>query len=136
SDIIVVSDHGFAPFHTAVNMSAFLDSRGFDRAEVRAITSGPAAHIYVSLKGREPNGTVERDRYLVLQQRLGAALREFRDINPNYVGRRADPVFDQVITRPTPTDLTDPTFGLGTSRDIGQDSGDVYATLSLGYNFD
>src|SRR5262249_49016235 len=47
-----------------------------------------------------------------------------------------DPVFDQVFTRPTPTDLTDPTFGLGTSREIGQDSGDVYATLSLGYNFD
>jgi hypothetical protein len=136
SDIIVVSDHGFAPFHTAVNMSAFLASRGFDPAKVRAITSGPAAHIYISLKGREPNGVVERSEYLVLQQQLVAALREFRDVNPNYVGRRPDPVFDQVFTRPTPKDLTDPTFGLGTSRVIGQDSGDVYATLSLGYNFD
>ncbi|HKC43522.1 MAG TPA: alkaline phosphatase family protein [Burkholderiales bacterium] len=136
SDIIVVSDHGFAPFHTAVNMSAFLTSRGFDAAKVRAITSGPAANIYISLKGREPNGVVEPSEYLVLQQQLVAALREFRDVNPNYVGRRPDPVFDQVFARPTPKELTDPTFGLGTSRVIGQDSGDVYATLSLGYNFD
>jgi predicted AlkP superfamily pyrophosphatase or phosphodiesterase len=45
-------------------------------------------------------------------------------------------VFDQVVIRPTPNDLADPAFGLGTNRVIGQDSGDVYATLSLGYNFD
>jgi hypothetical protein len=46
------------------------------------------------------------------------------------------PVFDQVFARPTPTSHADPELGLGTSRVIGQDSGDVYATLSLGYNFD
>lgn len=136
SDIIVVSDHGFAPFHTAVNMTQFLASKGFDPAKVRAITSGPAANIYINLKGREPNGAVERAEYLQLQQQLVTALRELRDVNPNYVGRKPDPVFDQVVTRPTPKDLADPSFGLGTSSVIGQDSGDVYATLSLGYNFD
>jgi hypothetical protein len=46
------------------------------------------------------------------------------------------PVFQQVFARPTPAHPADPLFGLGTSRVIGQDSGDVYATLSLGYNFD
>ena len=35
SNIIVVSDHGFETFHTAVNMPAFLASRGFDPAKVR-----------------------------------------------------------------------------------------------------
>ena len=137
SNVVVVSDHGFAPFHTAVNMSAFLAARGFDPAKVRAITSGPAANIYIGLQGREPNGTVTPDEYLVLQQRLVEALREFSDANSNYAPhRRSAPVFDQVFARPAPLKPGDPALGLGTSRVIGQDSGDVYATLSLGYNFD
>ena len=103
---------------------------------MRAITSGPAANIYINLKGREPNGIVERAEYLELQKQLVAVLRELRDTNPNYAGRRSDPVFDQVFTRPTPRDLNDPMFGRHTSGVIGADSGDVYATLSLGYNFD
>src|SRR5262249_48334241 len=136
-NVIVVSDHGFAPFHTAVNMGAFLASKGFDPTKVRAITSGPAAHIYISLQGREPNGTVTPDEYLVLQQQLVQALRELSDANPNYAQhRRSVPVFDQVFARPSPLKPGDPALGLGTSRVIGQDSGDVYATLSLGYNFD
>jgi predicted AlkP superfamily pyrophosphatase or phosphodiesterase len=134
SDVFVVSDHGFAPFHTAVNMGAFLASKGFDPAKVRAITSGPAANIYINLQGREPNGTVSAGEYLTLQQQLMGALREFSDINPNYaMHRRSLPIFDQVFARPTNGDAP---FGLASSRFIGQDSGDVYATLSLGYNFD
>ena len=136
SNVIVVSDHGFAPFHTAVNMGNFLAAKGFDSSRVRAITSGPAANIYISLKGREPNGVVGPDEYLALQRDLVAALREFADTNPNYVRGRKDPVFDQVVARPVPAHSTDPPLGEGTSRVIGQDFGDVYATLALGYNFD
>ena len=33
STIVVVSDHGMAPFHTAVNLPAYLASRGFDPSE-------------------------------------------------------------------------------------------------------
>ncbi len=47
-----------------------------------------------------------------------------------------EPLFDQVFARPLPEGPGDPPFGLGTNRFIGQDSGDVYAVLSLGYNFD
>ena len=137
SDVIVVSDHGFAAFHTAVNMGAFLAGKGFDPTKVRAITSGPAANIYISLQGREPNGTVSPAEYPVLQEQLVKTLREFADSNPNYaLHRRSVPVFDQVIGRPIPKNRADPQLGLGTSQVIGQDSGDVYATLSLGYNFD
>jgi len=137
SNVFVVSDHGMAPFHTAVNLSAFLASKGFDPTKVRAVTSGPAANIYISLQGREPNGVVTQAEYVTLQEQLVKALREFRDINPNYVSRgRGEPVFDQVFTRPLPEGPGDPPFGLGTNRFIGQDSGDVYAVLSLGYNFD
>ena len=32
--------------------------------------------------------------------------------------------------------MSDPRFGLATDELIGQDSGDVYAVLGLGYNFD
>src|SRR5262249_28344529 len=137
SDVIVVSDHGFAPFHTAVNMAGFLASKGFDPSKVRAITSGPAANIYISLQGREPNGTVARSDYLALQQQLVTALKELVDFNPSYaLGQKSVHVFDQVFARPTPSNTADPEFGLGTSRFIGQDSGDVYATLTIGYNFD
>jgi predicted AlkP superfamily pyrophosphatase or phosphodiesterase len=137
SDVIVVSDHGFAPFHTAVNMGEFLKSKGFDPAKVRAVTSGPAANIYINLHGREPNGTVSRAEYLVLQAALIKALRELVDTNPTYVLEHGRvPIFDQIFARPVPKNLDHPKFGLGTNQFIGQDSGDVYAVLSIGYNFD
>ena len=130
-NVIVVSDHGLAPFHTAVNMNAYLAAKGFDTTKVRAVTSGPAANIYISLQGREPNGTVSRAEYLALQADIVAALRELTDANPNYVsGRHRKKVFDRVLARPTPANTADPPFGLGTNRLIGQDSGDVYAVLA------
>jgi hypothetical protein len=137
SNVLVVSDHGFAPFHTAVSMNAFLLSKGFDLTQVRAVTSGPAANIYINLRGREFDGTVTPEEYVSLQASLIAALRNFSDTNKHYVfpGRK-ERVFAQINARPIPTNLTDPTFGLGTDGVIGQDSGDVFTTLALGYNFD
>ena len=52
SNILVVSDHGFDPFHTAVNANAFLTANGFDTTRVRAVTSGPAVNFYINLQGR------------------------------------------------------------------------------------
>jgi predicted AlkP superfamily pyrophosphatase or phosphodiesterase len=135
SDIIVVSDHGFAPFYTSVNVNNFLKSQGFDSNKVRAVTSGPAVNVYFNLQGREPNGTVSREEYVTLQKQVTEALKNFVDTNPKYVdGTR--PVFDKIYDRPLPTDLNDPSFGRGTSEFIGQDSGDVFALLTEGYNFD
>jgi predicted AlkP superfamily pyrophosphatase or phosphodiesterase len=134
SDIFVVSDHGFAPFHTAVNMNAFLANQGFDPNKVRAITSGPAVNLYINLQGREPNGTVSPADYVTLQQQLIAALKSFKDTNVNYSRRGSTPVFGKVYSRPVT--LNSSGFGLETGAFIGQDSGDVYALLSIGYNFD
>ena len=137
SNIFVVSDHGFAPFHTAVSINNLLASNGIDptQVQVRAVTSGPAANIYISLAGREPDGTVSQAEYLVLQQQVVEILKNFFDTNPLYtLGSRKRPVFDKVHTRPV--DLRDPDFGRSTNAFIGQDSGDVFAVLSLGYNFD
>jgi hypothetical protein len=137
SNVFAVSDHGFAPFHTAVNMSAYLASRGFDPAKVRAVTSGPAANIYINLQGRELNGTVTAAEYVTLQAAIVQALADLRDTNAIYTnGAPSVPVFDKTYSRPLPADLSDPSFGRGTSEFVGQDSGDVYALLTVGYNFD
>jgi len=137
SNIIVVSDHGFAPFHTAVAFNNFLRNSGFDLNKVRAVTSGPAANIYVNLEGREPNGTVSREEYVTLQQQIIQALKGAVETNPNYtLGSESVPLFDKIYSRPVPSELNDPSFGIGTSEFIGQDSGDVFALLTEGYNFD
>jgi predicted AlkP superfamily pyrophosphatase or phosphodiesterase len=137
SNIIVVSDHGFAPFHTAVNLNNYLSSLGFDNTKVRAITSGPAANIYINLQGREPDGTVSKSEYVTLQQQLVDALSKFADTNPNYTsGSGTVAIFDKIYARPIPSDPNDPKFGLDTSEFIGQDTGDVFAIMKLGYNFD
>jgi predicted AlkP superfamily pyrophosphatase or phosphodiesterase len=134
-NIFVVSDHGFAPFHTAVNINNLLTSHGIDLTRVRAVTSGPAANIYISLVGREPDGTVSQTEYLDLQQRIVTALKQVVDTNPRYtLGAGEQPVFDKIYVRPA--DLGDPDFGRRAGAFIGQDSGDVYALLSIGYNFD
>ncbi len=137
SNIIVVSDHGFAPFHTAVNLNNFLASRGFANTKVRAITSGSAVNIYFNLQGREPNGTVSRAEYAGLQQQVVQALSELVDTNPTYtLDSPSVPVFAKIYARPVSTDLDDPLFGVRSNEVIGQDAGDVFATMSLGYNFD
>ncbi len=137
SNIIVVSDHGFTTFHTSVSLTNYLKNKGFDSTKVRAVTSGPAAHIYINLQGREPNGTVTRQEYITLQQQIVAALKDLQETNPNYtLGAGSVPIFEQIYPRPLPADINDPTFGLGTNEVIAQDSGDVFATMTEGYNFD
>ena len=135
SNIFVVSDHEFDPFHTAVNANAFLTANGFDTTKVRAVISGPAVNFYVNLQGREPGGTVSRTEYLTLQQQLFNALQNLTDANPNYTNGTIT-VFDKIYTRPVPDDINDPQFGRQTNEFIGQDSGDVFAMMRTGYNFD
>jgi hypothetical protein len=136
SNIIIVSDHGFSAFHTAVNLNNFLRNRGFDSTKVRAVTSGPAANIYINLQGREPNGIVSPAEYVTLQQQIVTSLKEFVDTNPNYALGGPQAIFDKIYPRPLPANLNDPTFGLGTSEFVGQDTGDVFAIMNEGYNFD
>ncbi|NJR65139.1 MAG: alkaline phosphatase family protein [Leptolyngbyaceae cyanobacterium CRU_2_3] len=135
SNIIVVSDHGFAPFHTAVSFNAFLTSRGFDLTKVRAVTSGPAVNIYINLLGREPNGTVGSAEYIALKQQLVAELKGLVEVNPNY-SRGSKQIFEKIYSRPIPGRGDNSLLGLGTNSVIAQDSGDVFATLAEGYNFD
>lgn len=135
TDVFVVSDHGFNIFHTAVGINNLLTGAGFDPAVVRAVASGPAVNVYISLQGREPNGVVSKNEYLSLQQQIITVLKNAADTNPTYTGGAASvPLFDKVYARPA--SLSDPLFGRRTDRFIGQDSGDVSALLTAGYNFD
>jgi hypothetical protein len=137
SNIIVTSDHGFAPFHTAVSMSNILVNAGLPAAQVRAVTSGPAANLYINLQNRGPDGTVNPETYIALQAKILDVLRKLIDTNPNYTFRRRSvPVFSKVYARPLPADLSDPTLGRRTSTFVGRDFGDVFALLNVGYNFD
>ncbi|PPS42397.1 phosphodiesterase [Chroococcidiopsis sp. TS-821] len=136
SNIILLSDHGFETFHTAVSINNFLSSRGFDNTKVRAVSSGPAVNIYINLQGREPDGIVTPQEYVTLQRQIVQALGELVDTNPNYTRGQTQPVFAQIYSRPVPNDPNDPRFGLDTNEFIGQDYGDVFAILSVGYNFD
>jgi predicted AlkP superfamily pyrophosphatase or phosphodiesterase len=134
TNVFVVSDHGFAPFHTAVSLTNILKNAGIDTSQLAIRTSGPAANIYVNRRGRESGGTVDRPTYRSLVDQIAAALAAARDPNPrfNYTLNR-NRLFSKVFRRPfsCPDGL-----GFCTSRAIGQDSGDVFAILAEGYNFD
>ncbi len=141
SDVIVTSDHGFSPFHTAVSMNNLLKNAGFDSNKVRAVVSGPAVNIYINLKGREAAvagvAQVEVAEYLTLQTQVIDLLKGFVDTNANYTnGAASVGIFDKIYNREA--------TGANTVNDvinargsfIGQDTGDVLAILKTGYNFD
>ncbi|MET3990227.1 putative AlkP superfamily pyrophosphatase or phosphodiesterase [Bradyrhizobium sp. S3.9.2] len=134
SNVIVVSDHGFAPFHTSVSMANILKNAGIDTTKVAIRTSGPAANIYVNLQQREQGGTVDPATYKSLVTQITEAVRNAVDPNPKFNASLEDGrLFTVVETRPLQCEA-----GLGqcTSKTIGQDFGDVFALMAPGYNFD
>lgn len=133
SNVIVVSDHGMAPFHTAVNLQNLLANAGISASDVIIKSTGPAAHVYVRLEGRESNGTVSAANYQALVDRIAAALSGTRDPNETYNPTGTN-LFTDVFTRPATCAGRAP--GFCTSTDVGQDSGDVVALMAEGYNFD
>ena len=58
SNVFVVSDHGMAPFHTAVSLTNLLRNAGIDMSKLAIRPSGAAANIYINLLNRESGGTV------------------------------------------------------------------------------
>lgn len=74
SNVIVVSDHGFAPFHTSVSMTNILKNAGIDTTKVAIRTSGPAANIYINLQQREQGGTVDPATYQALLAQITAGM--------------------------------------------------------------
>lgn len=133
TNVLLVSDHGLAPFHTAVNLFNILKNAGVDTSKLSIRTSGPAANIYVNLAGRENGGTVSASDYAKLVEQVARVLRKARDGNGRFnVDLKKGKLFTNVRTRPD--DCGKPGFCV--DKHIGQDFGDVFAQLDLGYNFD
>ena len=134
SNTFVVSDHGMAPFHTAVSMTNILRNAGIDTSQLAIRTSGPAVHIYVNLQGRESGGTVDATTYGNLVTQIAAVVKNAIDPNPTFNGSlKSQRIFTNVESRPLSCAAG---VGLCTNTKIGQDFGDVFAQLAEGYNFD
>jgi hypothetical protein len=130
-DVLVVSDHGMAPFHTAVSLRNLLAGAGVNVNLLGIRTTGPAASVYVNLQGREAGGTVSAADYPALVTQIATTLRAAIDLNAFYNPETAW-LFSDVIARPNDCGFP----GLCTNESIGQDSGDVVALMIEGYNFD
>ncbi|PYN85936.1 MAG: phosphodiesterase [Candidatus Rokuibacteriota bacterium] len=134
-DVFVVSDHGMAPFHTAVSLRNLLANAGVNVNLLGIRTTGPAANIYVNLQGREAGGTVPADSsptgYAALVAQVAAALRAAKDPHGFYNPQGA-PLFSDVLTRPEGCGFP----GFCVNENFGQDTGDVVALMIEGYNFD
>ncbi|GLR90929.1 alkaline phosphatase family protein [Bradyrhizobium iriomotense] len=134
SNVIVVSDHGFAPFHTSVSMLNILRNAGIDTSKVGIRTSGPAANIYVNLQQRESGGTVDPATYNALVAQITDAVKNAVDPNPRFNYSLNDGrIFTVVESRPLQCEAAP---GQCISKTIGQDFGDVFALMAPGYNFD
>jgi predicted AlkP superfamily pyrophosphatase or phosphodiesterase len=134
TNVIVVSDHGFAPFHTSANLTNILRNAGIDTTKIAIRTSGPAANIYVNLQNRELGGTVDLTAYKALVTQITDAVKNAVDSNPKFNFSLKDGrIFTVVETRPLQCEEG---TGECTSKTIGQDFGDVFALMAPGYNFD
>jgi hypothetical protein len=88
--VAVVSDHGGTPNqHHPVDINAVLEGAGFlhhapgggrmvDLRRTTALGIG-LVHVFINLKGREPDGIVEPDDYAATQQRIIDALHAYTD---------------------------------------------------------
>lgn len=111
-DLIVMSDHGFAPFHRGINLNTWLLENGYlalddprntgpdelfahvDWSRTRAYTLGLNC-LYLNLAGREKNGIVPAADASRLLAEIRAKLLALRDPENNQV-----PITS--VTRPTP----------------------------------
>ena len=134
TNVFVVSDHGMAPFHTAVSMTNILRNAGIDTTQLGIRTSGPVANIYVNLQNRESGGTIDAAAYINLVTQISAAVQNATDPNSTFNGSLNNGrIFANVQSRPVSCEQG---VGLCTNNKIGQDFGDVFAQMAEGYNFD
>ncbi len=97
--LVVMSDHGFAPFDRAVHLNSWLAREGYQALdESRAVNwAGTQAYaiglngIYLNLAGREQGGAVYPDQKRQILNAIAAKLVELRD--PNTGGAVVDRVY-------------------------------------------
>ncbi|WP_282081258.1 alkaline phosphatase family protein [Aquimarina algiphila] len=94
-NFIIVSDHGVAPIHSIVLINKLLEDNGVsvkgDEIEARAYSTGPAAHIYVNVKGRQKNGVVPQEE---LSKYIENIVKICKELNDPITGL---PIFQTVL---------------------------------------
>jgi predicted AlkP superfamily phosphohydrolase/phosphomutase len=108
--LVVMSDHGFAPFRRQANLNTWLEQQGYlrlmdparrdqydwlagiDWARTRAFAIGLNS-LYINVRGRERDGSVEPAARQALAREIAAKLLEWRD------GPDGPPVVTQAAVR-------------------------------------
>jgi predicted AlkP superfamily phosphohydrolase/phosphomutase len=113
TDIVVMSDHGFAPYRYKVNLNLWLAQQGYlsllppeqtrpgplgyiDWENTQAYAMG-LNQVFINLQGREKHGAVPAEEYDVVVDRLARQLEGFRDPN-------TDTLVITEAVRPGPTE--------------------------------
>jgi 2',3'-cyclic-nucleotide 2'-phosphodiesterase (5'-nucleotidase family)/predicted AlkP superfamily phosphohydrolase/phosphomutase len=142
TDVLASSDHGFAPQWYAVDAGLPLYRAGLQDVEqtgncrpaagsapgktlAKACWAGGTAQIYINLKGRDPDGVVDRADYSAVVQRIVRAYRAVRD--PQHPHAQ---VIQRVYTKEQLEDVQG-SDSLNPTR-----SGDVVAVARSPYQFD
>lgn len=97
--LIIMSDHGFCKVKKEIYLNTFLEARGYlrykgeakslediDPAGTKVFCMDPG-RFYINLKGREAEGSVSREEYPGLRDKLAAGLRDLTDEEGNKVVR-------------------------------------------------
>ena len=104
TNLLIVSDHGMAPVYTQVHLNALLKQSGLlfelpgaagvnrQRTQAVAVGCGGAAHIRISLRGRERSGIVAPEDYATVQDAIVARLQALQDA-------AGAPLFERVLRR-------------------------------------
>lgn len=134
ADILASSDHGFAPQWYAVDAPLVLKQLGLQDVEqtsncrpaagstatvAKACWAGATAQIYLNVKGRDPDGTLDPAQYQATVDRIVAA---YKALGPKIVSA--------VFTKPQLSDV-DGSDSLNPTR-----SGDVVVVTKVPYEFD
>ncbi|RMH39036.1 MAG: hypothetical protein D6689_17820 [Deltaproteobacteria bacterium] len=92
--VIVLSDHGFAPYRRKVNLNTWLAEHGYLALRSDGAGDGPLGHIdwertqayalglnqvFINVRGRERHGSVPASQRAVVAERLARQLEQMRD---------------------------------------------------------
>lgn len=141
ADILASSDHGFAPQWYAVDAPLVLEQLGLQDVEqtgncrpaaasasggtvAKACWAGGTAQIYLDVKGRNPDGTLDPSLYQATVDKIVAAYKALKDPTTG------KPLVSAVFTKPQLANV-DGSDSLNPTR-----SGDVVVVTKVPYQFD
>ncbi|MBI2645580.1 MAG: alkaline phosphatase family protein [Deltaproteobacteria bacterium] len=102
TNFVIVSDHGMEPLHSVYYPNRVLAKKGYlpfltpnegpdaTKIRVRSFSSGGLGHIYINLKGREPDGSVSQSDFQKLKQEVVALFKKESAISQVWTREEAE----------------------------------------------